>query len=67
MLQLNHIHYAYTQTDSLTDISLTIQPGEAVAFMGPNGSGKSTFLRILSMLETVDGGSITYCGENAVR
>lgn len=50
MLQLNHIHYAYTQTDSLTDISLTIQPGEAVAFMGPNGSGKSTLFKLINGL-----------------
>lgn len=50
MLQLNHVHYAYTQTDSLADISLTIQPGEAVAFMGPNGSGKSTLFKLINGL-----------------
>ncbi len=50
MLNLQHIHYAYTQTDSLNDISLTIDAGEAVAFMGPNGSGKSTLFKLINGL-----------------
>ncbi|MSD83285.1 ATP-binding cassette domain-containing protein [Lactobacillus curvatus] len=50
MLNLQHIHYAYSQSDSLNDISLTIDAGEAVAFMGPNGSGKSTLFKLISGL-----------------
>lgn len=50
MLNLQHIHYAYSQSDSLNDISLTIDVGEAVAFMGPNGSGKSTLFKLINGL-----------------
>ena len=50
----------------LKDISLDVSEGQVVSILGPSGSGKSTLLRCLSMLETVDGGSLTYCGKSAV-
>jgi tungstate transport system ATP-binding protein len=40
----------------LSDIDLTLFPGEAVLLCGPNGAGKSTLLRILSGLERPDQG-----------
>ncbi len=33
---------------ALTDVSFTVEEGEAVAIIGPNGSGKSTTLRMAS-------------------
>ncbi|HEY7314589.1 MAG TPA: ABC transporter ATP-binding protein [Gemmataceae bacterium] len=41
---------------ALKDVSLDIQPGEAVGVIGRNGAGKSTFLKVLSRItEPTDG------------
>lgn len=40
--------YAGATEDALSDIDLTIHPGEFVAVVGHNGSGKSTLTRVLA-------------------
>jgi putative ABC transport system ATP-binding protein len=46
----------------LRDIDLTIQKGDFVGIVGPSGSGKSTLLYVLSGLEKVSSGSVSYLG-----
>ena len=48
----------------LTDVSLTLNRGEAVAIMGPSGSGKSTLLYILGALDAPSSGTLTIDGQN---
>jgi len=52
---------------ALNDVSLTVSKNEYVAIMGPSGSGKSTLMNILGCLDTPDGGSYTFCGEDVSR
>ena len=53
----------------LSDINLTINPGEVHAIMGPNGSGKSTLASTLAGREMMEVtyGSISYQGENLLE
>jgi ATP-binding cassette subfamily C protein len=45
-------------------VSLSIRPGEFVAFVGPSGSGKSSLLRLLLGFEQPESGSILFDGKD---
>lgn len=46
----------------LRDISLAIQPGEALGVIGPNGSGKSTLLKLITGILPPTGGAMAVRG-----
>ena len=54
--------YAGAAQPSLSDIHLTIHPGEKIALVGRNGSGKSTLVKLLLRLYDPTSGQITQGG-----
>lgn len=46
----------------IADFSLSIKPGQRIAFVGRSGSGKSTLLKVLAGLLPADAGEILYDG-----
>lgn len=53
-----HFGRPATAVRALSDVTLTIRPGERVALVGANGCGKSTLLRLLHGLATPTAGEV---------
>jgi ATP-binding cassette subfamily B protein len=60
---LHGVSFSYNgQTNALTDIDLTLEPGTVTALVGPSGSGKSTLAALLARFHDVTAGTITVGG-----
>ncbi len=66
LLEISNIEKSFGDLRVLKDISISVNETEVISIIGPSGSGKSTLLRCMTMLEAIDGGSMNYCGEQAV-
>ena len=65
LLEMKHVKKTFGSLEVLKDISIEVNEGEVVAIIGPSGSGKSKYLRCATLLENMDEGSLSYCGESA--
>ena len=65
LLEMKHVKKTFGSLEVLKDISIEVNEGAVVAIIGPSGSGKSTFLRCATLLENMDEGTLSYCGESA--
>lgn len=66
ILSIQHASKHFGDNHVLKDISVSVDRGEVVSVIGPSGSGKSTLLRCATLLETLDGGSLSYEDMNVV-
>ena len=60
VLEMNHVKKSFGDLEVLKDISIHVDEGQVVSIIGPSGSGKSTLLRCATMLEVMDGGTLSY-------
>ncbi len=65
-VELSGVSFRYkdAKRNALENISLTIKPGEHVAFVGPSGGGKTTLASIVARFWDADSGSVKIGGVN---
>jgi len=64
-IAFDHVDFAYDpDRPILRDFSVTVQPGQTVAFVGPSGAGKSTIGRLLFRFYDVQAGAIRIDGQD---
>lgn len=72
LIELENIRKTYVtgggvEVHALRRVSLTIDPGEFVAFMGASGSGKSTLMNIVGCLDRPSEGSYRFSGHDVSK
>ena len=56
--------YPSAQTNAISDVSFSIEPGQTVAVVGRSGSGKSTLVKLLARFYLPTSGEILLDGQN---
>src|SRR4051795_1271763 len=63
VLDVSSVSKTFTRTKALSNVSLSIEPGEVHALLGQNGSGKSTLIKVLSGYHAPDYGANIRIGD----
>ena len=66
-LDIENVSLAFGATQVLSDINLTIAPGEFFALLGPSGCGKSTLLRLIAGFNQAQAGRVLIDGADITR
>jgi D-xylose transport system ATP-binding protein len=62
-LELRGVSKSFGSVQALTDVDLTVNPGEIMALVGDNGAGKSTLIKSIAGIHPVDSGEIFFEGQ----
>ena len=64
LLAVSGMESCYGRIKALKGIDFEVRRGETIALVGANGAGKTTFLRTLSGVQPMSGGTIRFAGED---
>jgi urea transport system ATP-binding protein len=66
LLQINDVSVSFDGFYALTDLSISLQPGELRSIIGPNGAGKTTFLDVITGKVRPTKGTVFFKGQSLV-
>ncbi len=67
LIEADGLTKCFGKVQALSELSLTLPPGEPVAILGPNGAGKTTFIRMVATLLAPDRGTLRVGGHDVVE
>ena len=67
LLELHGISKSFGSLRVIDDLSLAVEPGEALGVVGPNGAGKTTMMNLIVGTLPADGGRIVFEGQDVTR
>ena len=60
ILQIDKLAKSYGAVKVADDLTLSVQPGEALGVIGPNGAGKTSMFNLITGTVSPSSGSITF-------
>lgn len=64
-IRYDNVNFSYEDgREILSDVNLSVNAGETVAFVGPSGAGKTTLVNLLPRFYEIDSGAITIDGHD---
>jgi ABC-2 type transport system ATP-binding protein len=67
LIEADGLSKRFGKVEALSELTLTLPPGQPVAILGPNGAGKTTFVRMVATLLEPDRGTLSVAGHDVVR
>jgi branched-chain amino acid transport system ATP-binding protein len=67
VLELRGVSKRFGGLQALSEISLSVAPGEVLGLIGPNGAGKSTLVSCITGILRIDGGAIRFGNDDIGR
>ncbi|MGI6669406.1 MAG: ABC transporter ATP-binding protein [Acetivibrionales bacterium] len=64
MLKIENLNAGYGDLQVLFDINIHVEENEVVTLVGSNGAGKTALLRVISGLERIKSGTVTFMGQD---
>lgn len=62
LIEVQNVSKSFGNHRALSDVSLTVSPGEVYGLLGPNGAGKTTLIRIINHITAMDSGTVLFDG-----
>jgi ABC-2 type transport system ATP-binding protein len=67
LIEANGLTKRFGKVQALSELTLTLPPGQPVAILGPNGAGKTTFIRMVATLIEPDSGTLRVGDHDVAR